>query len=717
MSKLDEIKNFLSADHEEIEKRYRKRMGYTDDEPTEEDMEAPAEESVEEVFAEETRLEDENIDEYEDDNEYESSDYSYTEETAYLRGDPELIDKKPRQDEEIFKLSKPKTVSEIEGNIEVEDKKRGIVFTSYYNKKGRYHFNRLYDVSGEKPVLLASGDVDYKDGMFIVHYPNKQSVDDRGDYLKYMQSALYKLDKSNKPHFVAANVVEILNDGWFEQSSGKDYSVYLCKDENDGKYRRVMNFGADMSGHREVTADGTIIDELDRTDWYHKDEYKYDAKKHTLKFVKGEGYELDDYDYNENDEYQSIQISSDIEVRVVPVKTNGQEDGYEITFRDTNEGARYSEYDYEKDELAFLRSESNDVKSFYSYNGDVLTINDYNNGIIKTIDCFRNENGNFSIQEKPMDIGERKKGYERLYWDFVDTKYGTFFRHQSKYSGGTFVKTDGTQDTTFSGGGLYNQISVNTILPNGLAKISGTTYSAHGFGNWGRESKCIYDFKTSAYREDLEDIRELGDKFYAAKKNGEDKFGIYEMADEDMKNPLIMVDDCKLIRRTGVAYRDIKELDTDIILFSVGDTKCRCEITPEGKLKPIAKQKNDKELYLSTGSQWVKVDLPEDAKVHIREEAISIDRWTSNGGYCDLIYLSSTDALEFARSIAKTSQKEKIKEQPQETYYNAKERLIKHIAETKAMTADIEEGMTKTKESGYKHISRTPTPNKGGRED
>lgn len=29
----------------------------------------------------------------------------------------------------------------------------------------------------------------------------------------------------------------------------------------------------------------------------------------------------------------------------------------------------------------------------------------------------------------------------------------------------------------------------------------------------------------------------------------------------------------------------------------------------------------------------------------------------------------------------------------------------------------LEELMAKTKESGYNHISRTPTPNKGGRED
>ena len=47
----------------------------------------------------------------------------------------------------------------------------------------------------------------------------------------------------------------------------------------------------------------------------------------------------------------------------------------------------------------------------------------------------------------------------------------------------------------------------------------------------------------------------------------------------------------------------------------------------------------------------------------------------------------------------------------------AKIRMMKHLALKKGLTADIKEGMAKTKESGYKHISRTPSLNKGGREE
>ncbi|MBR1601483.1 MAG: ankyrin repeat domain-containing protein [Alphaproteobacteria bacterium] len=43
--------------------------------------------------------------------------------------------------------------------------------------------------------------------------------------------------------------------------------------------------------------------------------------------------------------------------------------------------------------------------------------------------------------------------------------------------------------------------------------------------------------------------------------------------------------------------------------------------------------------------------------------------------------------------------------------------LRKDLAASKVLTDDIRSGMAKTKVSGYKHISRTPTPNKGGRED
>lgn len=554
-----------------------------------------------------------------DNDEDESLDYLITEEDAIKMKPLEVIDKFPRKDEEVFKLPKPKKMSEIEGDIEVEDKERGIVFTSFYNKKERYHFNRLYDVSGEKPLLLASGDIDYKDSMFIKHYPNKQDCDDRGDYLKYMQSALYKLDKSNKPHFVAANAIEILNNGWFEQSSGKDYSVYLCKDENAGKYRRVMNFGADMSGHREVTADGTIIDELDRTDWYHKDEYKYDAKKHTLKFVKGQGYESDVYDYDQRHGYN-----------------NNDNNDSNVEYKDDIEGCK------------------------------------------------------------------------------VETYYGTFYHSGKRYQGGTFVRKDGTENHSFSGGGLYDQIGVGSVLPNGLAKVSETTYSASGFGNWGRESKSIYDFKNSCYRDDLEEIRDLGDKFYAAKKTGEKQFGIYEMADEDMKNPLIMVDGCERNNESGwmINFENIP----DNIIYTIGETKYRCEITPEGKLKPIAKQTSEKDLFLSTGSQWIKANLKEGTEWNIDIKERPFIRISKKIWYGDSQFdykweqkrLTNDEAEKFAHSIAKTAQTEKF-EKLKEGYHNAKKRLQNHRDDKKqkAMTDDIKSGIAKTKERDYVHVTET----------
>lgn len=678
MSKNDEIKAFLVADKEEMEKRYKRRMGIN--EISESEMEGAPEKGADDIDVsaevEETNTTEKQDDvfEYDEDesynnDEYESHDYNYTEETAYKRGNPVLIDKEPRQDEEMLKLPKPKTMSQIEGNIEVDDKERGIIFTSFYNKKDSYQFNRLYDVSGEKPVLLASGRLDYKDGMFIVNYPPKQPCYDSGDDLKYMQSALYKLDTSNKPHFVAGNVVEILNDGWFEQSSGKDYSVYLCKDENAGKYRRIMNFGADASGHREVTADGTIIDELDRTDLYHKDEYKYDAKKHTLKFVKGKGYESDEYDYDERHGYSDaedsyeVPISQDIKKkRYLDIK-NGQENGIFTSFCDAKTNDEictvYSEYDLK---------EGRDY--IYDKDSGKLTINKYESGVI--VNISRNEDGQFSVEEQPMSSEERKKG---LLVEYADTKFGTFFYSSDCDSGGTFVRKDGTEDKTLVGGGFYGEISVGSVLPNGLANVNKTTYSASSFGGWGRKSGSIYDFKTSSYRDDLEEIKNIGDKFYAVKKKDEEKFGIYEAADEDMKNPLMMVDDCKLVTSKN-------------ILFSIGDAKLRCEVTPEGRLKPIAKQNSRKELYLSTGGQWVRVDLKEDTRAGIDDRYISLNRgeyYIDNGieylrkSY-DYILLSNEEAKTFAHSIAKTVQTEKV-DVLKEGYHNAKERVMARLQE------------------------------------
>ena len=51
------------------------------------------------------------------------------------------------------------------------------------------------------------------------------------------------------------------------------------------------------------------------------------------------------------------------------------------------------------------------------------------------------------------------------------------------------------------------------------------------------------------------------------------------------------------------------------------------------------------------------------------------------------------------------------------TLIDAKKRVRQNIKQNQAMTNDIKSGIAKTKESGYKHISRPPSLNKGGRED
>ena len=61
-----------------------------------------------------------------------------------------------------------------------------------------------------------------------------------------------------------------------------------------------------------------------------------------------------------------------------------------------------------------------------------------------------------------------------------------------------------------------------------------------------------------------------------------------------------------------------------------------------------------------------------------------------------------------------------VKETENIALFAAKNRVRQNLEQNKAMTADIKEGMAKTKESGYKHISRTSAPNtskRGGREE
>ncbi len=587
--------------------------------------------------------------------------YLYNEQTAHERRVPDVIDKLPIQDEEIIELTEPKFVSGIEGNVEQEDKERGVVVTTIYNAKEGYSFNRLYDVSGERPVLLASGrNLEYKDGYFIVHYPNKQLYDDRGDYLNNMQSALYKLDENNSPKFVANNVLNIVKSGWFEKPTGNSYEVYLCRDNGDNSYQRIMKFGADMSGHREVTDDGIIIDELDRTDWYHKDFYMYNSNTNQVLFLKGEGYERFDGDYeyeHENDEREPDLVIGDAKIYC---------GCKESRFRDRISG-KYNYYSYVqiKDDKTggdVLKLENNLSSGLrIKKKDDRLEIFDKESSSVKVFDFVRDTKEGLQarkIDERPMSLVE-KYADRRAY----PCKYGTFYVSDDCYSAGTFVSNEGEENTKFAFGRRGETHSCSIPLYNGLSNFEITHI---GFDSWSK--KGVYDFKQGCVRDDLAAVVDLGDNFYAVKKNGEEKFGIYEVADEEMKNPLIMVDNCKLVGNN--------------VIYSIGDTKYRSEITSEGKLKPIAMQKGENSLSLALGEQWVEIPIENMTKVAIDSEyGITLEKYEKIPGeeYKEFIgtqRISNEQALKYARSVVKKSKTEKI-EKVKEGYHNARERILK----------------------------------------
>ena len=195
------------------------------------------------------------------------------------------------------------------------------------------------------------------------------------------------------------------------------------------------------------------------------------------------------------------------------------------------------------------------------------------------------------------------------------------------------------------------------------------------------DSGFVYDLKNSRRLDDYTKVKNLGGIFFAARKEGEDQFSIFEMADRDMKTPLVKVDACQVIHQTHKVGSEVTG-----IVFTAGDSQYRYEITPEKKLKPVAKKVGEK-LFLSTGGQWVDVGLPEDANVDISSRFIRLERGVhrrfrkdSKGFFkaYETHCLSNDEARALAHLLAKTVNKEIIREEiPKEiySYHNAKERL------------------------------------------
>ena len=563
----------------------------------------------------------------------------YDPDTWYKQSNPRVIDQEPRRDEDEVKLPEPKEVSKIEGDIISQDEKRHIVFTGVENAT-RGSYNRIYDVSGEKTVLIASGKVVYNDGML-----QKDSV-------------LYKLDENNKPKFLTRDTARILHDGWFEKFSEDNNSLFLCKDAGNGTYRRIMEFPAVSPGGRTILADGTIVDELDRSDWYHRYEYKYDEKNNTLKFIGGEGHEPSEEDeYSVGGKVQKLTIG-DAEITAWN-QTNYPQNGEAY---DTN---HLVIQDIKSREFIFEKIAEEDRGFSIERNDDKLLVIDREEGKAKTFDIVRNEKGVLQaniIGERPITLDEKYALHKKK-----ECLNGTFY--QSWDGSCSVFVADNKENKELAYGNAYCELPVY----NGLAEYYFTNVNGKPL------PKGVYDFTNSCYRDDLEAVVDLGNKFYGVKKKGEEQFGIYEMADTEMKKPLMMVDSCRLIET-----RDSSGGIDASMIYTRDRTTYRYKISEDGKFVPIAKQKDNTELFLSTGKNWKKIELKPKTHVYITESRGIVfegsapvfddkgEKFMQKHNKTGL--LSNDKALKFALFLSGEIHEGKD-DKPVESYLNAKEEL------------------------------------------
>lgn len=328
--------------------------------------------------------------------------------------------------------------------------------------------------------------------------------------------------------------------------------------------------------------------------------------------------------------------------------------------------------------LIYLKKNVSLVEAFsISEENGILLLVDLDEQKTKSLGFVRDDDGNLHtdmIEERPVTMEEKYAGYSS-----IPCLHGTFYLTSNKENI-VFVDNKGMENLEFSDSGVYCDYEPTY---NGLA-------NSFSFSSGSHRQEGVYDFKNSCYRDDLETVVDLGYNFYAAKKKGEKQFGIYEIADEKMKDPLIMVDKCSLAG--PVSHTELLRDSSNNIIYSIGETTYRYEVTKDGKLKPIAKQTNNKDLFLSTGNKWRKIDLKEDTRVDISwNYGIEFERgkyYTDEKGreYLKTCYerksIPNDKILKFVDAGVSKTQTEVI-ENPKEGYHNAKAKLKKNLEERK----------------------------------
>lgn len=554
--------------------------------------------------------------------------------------------------------------------LEYDDKHK-IARVRVSNKRGI----QFFDMSKSEPrlILVASTaqryNTEYKDGCFVsVDYDRSKQV--------------WALDSKNTPQPIAQfgekETVCLFEDGVFTATGEKDklLGVYNVK---DGKANWLLTTQANYNSLNYDSDEKVLA--IGKPHSFSEDHSEYIKTTEYFRITDKASYmgknteKSSEDDFHDDDDY----YAPDFEFAI------GQ---YEI----------YKDRDFQKDQW-------NNTYNSHVRIHDTKTNKWYNTYTCRTNDMdIEQKDGNIVIKDR--DIGKiitmspAAKPYEYLSSEEmspqerfanrygIKTKYGTFYNGDG-YQCGDFVSNQ--NKVIHVGGCIDDRQYAGSLTNNGLMNIGYNDFDLHrGFSN----GSYVYDFKNDCRRDDLEAVIDLGYDFFAAKKKGETKYGVYEIADEEMKIPLMQVDKIKL--SVPQHYKGAAKDNTNFIDYEIDGSICKAELMPEGKIAPLMKLKDNK-LSVSGGGEWISMKLDKNIEVDFTEgkDIIGLTKYSepvasgtgTRRNYLARETLDYQKLLKLAKLQAKDSQRERV-EKIREGYLNRKERLQAN-RQTKLSSEDI----------------------------
>lgn len=546
------------------------------------------------------------------------------------------------------------------------DEKNQVAFV-VLKTKNRNHIHQYYDMSSEKPKLLLSskyGNVSYKDGVFILNEEKGQRV------LKLNEQKQIEQKATVKPYEHAY----LLEDGFYVVKDDRELRVYSA---NQDKAVPILTTNSECEVIYDK--DEKVLGLSRNHDWSESGEECLNTTDY-YRIYNGKAYYMGQHTIE-----KEFDFSNDYEDEWYPQLTIGK---YEVALESANNRDQWSNTisgyvvarDTELDKYTTLHTGDSWRMGISEKDGN-LVIKDYNRGktITMELQTIQGEVDGITLSEDKMTVEEK---YSKRFG--TKTKYGTFYSDDG-YSCGDFVDNQGNVERF--GGDIYDRSHAWGITNNALGNIHYSSFSMHhGFSN----GQIVYDFKNKCRREDLEQVQDLGYDYFAARKNGEKKFSVYEVNDEEMKTPLLLVDKVSLSHPnsfTGNPWDSTRH-----IIYENDGSVYKAEMTSEGKLVPIAKTK-DGQLSVSVGAKWVPIKLNDNVNVKLDNgDTIQLiehidarkdgKKWGPRNNY---ITLDNKQLLKLAEKQKNIQQKETV-EKVKESYRNAKEKLLLNRTEKSSNT-------------------------------